>query len=112
MAVSQAAMVGVMTMTPPHMDDHGHDSLSAFVIAAHILGMYGLAPVVGRLVTRVGTGRAIQYGAVVLGAGTISTVLAGYVPVLMFVGLFFLSFLAFAKVFPGALPSPSGGTAG
>lgn len=25
-----------------------------------------------------------------------------------FVGLFFLSFLAFAKVFPGALPSPSG----
>jgi predicted MFS family arabinose efflux permease len=90
MALSQAAMVGVMTMTPPHMDDHGHDSLSAFVIAAHILGMYGLAPVVGRFVTRVGTGRAIQHGAVVLGAGTISTVLAGYVPVLMFVGLFFL----------------------
>lgn len=90
MALSQAAMVGVMTMTPPHMDDHGHDSLSAFVIAAHILGMYGLAPLVGRFVTRVGTGRAIQYGAVVLGAGTISTVLAGYVPALMFIGLFFL----------------------
>lgn len=90
MALSQAAMVGVMTMTPPHMEDHGHGSLSAFVIAAHILGMYGLAPLVGRFVTRVGTGRAIQYGAVVLGVGTISTVLAGYVPVLMFVGLFFL----------------------
>jgi MFS family permease len=90
MALSQAAMVGVMTMTPPHMDDHGHDSLSAFVIAAHILGMYGLAPVVGRFVTRVGTGRSISYGAVVLGAGTISTVLAGYVPALMFIGLFFL----------------------
>jgi predicted MFS family arabinose efflux permease len=90
MAISQAAMVGVMTMTPPHMDDHGHENLSAFVIAIHILGMYGLAPVVGRFVTRVGTVRAIEYGAVVLGAGTVSTVLAGYVPVLMFAGLFFL----------------------
>ena len=90
MAISQAAMVGVMTMTPPHMDDHGHDGLAAFVIAAHILGMYGLAPVVGRLVTRVGTNRAIQYGAVVLGAGTLTTVLAGYVPALMFIGLFLL----------------------
>jgi MFS family permease len=90
LAVSQAAMVGVMTMTPPHMKDHGHADLSAFVIAAHIVGMYGLAPVVGRLVDRVGAVRAIQVGAVVLGAGTIVTVLAGYVPALMFVGLFFL----------------------
>ena len=90
MAASQAAMVGVMTMTPPHMKDHGHADLSAFVIALHIVGMYGLAPIVGRFVDRVGAVRAIQVGAVILGAGTITTVLAGYVPVLMFVGLFFL----------------------
>jgi MFS family permease len=90
MAASQAAMVGVMTMTPPHMKDHGHADLSAFVIALHIVGMYGFAPVVGRFVDRVGAVRAIQVGAVVLGVGTITTVLAGYVPVLMFVGLFFL----------------------
>jgi MFS family permease len=90
MAASQAAMVGVMTMTPPHMKDHGHADLSAFVIALHIVGMYGLAPFVGRFVDRVGAVRAIQVGAVILGAGTITTVLAGYVPVLMFVGLFFL----------------------
>ena len=90
MAASQAAMVGVMTMTPPHMKDHGHADLSAFVIALHIVGMYGLAPLVGRFVDRSGPVRAIQFGAVILGAGTISTVLAGYVPVLMFVGLFFL----------------------
>ncbi len=90
MAASQAAMVGVMTMTPPHMRDHGHADLSAFVIALHILGMYGLAPLVGRFVDRVGGVRAIQVGAAVLGAGTLSTVLAGYVPALMFVGLFFL----------------------
>jgi MFS family permease len=90
MAASQAAMVGVMTMTPPHMKDHGHADLSAFVIALHIVGMYGLAPVVGRFVDRAGAVRAIQVGAVILGAGTVTTVLAGYVPVLMFVGLFFL----------------------
>ena len=90
MAISQAVMVGVMTMTPPHMKDHGHADLSAFVIALHIVGMYGLAPFVGRFVDRVGRVRAIQIGAVVLGAGTLSTVLAGYVPALMFIGLFFL----------------------
>jgi MFS family permease len=90
MAASQAAMVGVMTMTPPHMKDHGHADLSAFVIALHIVGMYGLAPVVGRFVDRFGAVRAIEIGAVVLGVGTITTVLAGYVPVLMFVGLFLL----------------------
>ncbi len=90
MAVSQAAMVGVMTMTPPHMEDHDHGSLSAFVIAVHIVGMYGLAPVVGRYVDGVGENQAIRVGAVVLGAGTVSTVAAGYVPALMFVGLFFL----------------------
>ncbi len=90
MAASQAAMVGVMTMTPPHMKDHDHADLSAFVIAVHILGMYGLAPVVGRYVDRFGAVRSIQVGAVVLGAGTVATVVAGYVPALMFVGLFLL----------------------
>jgi MFS family permease len=90
MAASQAAMVGVMTMTPPHMKDHGHADLSAYVIAVHIFGMFGLAPWVGRFVARVGAVRAIQFGAVVLGVGTISSVIAGYVPVMIFLGLFLL----------------------
>jgi MFS family permease len=90
MAGSQAAMVGVMTMTPPHMKDHDHGDLSAFVIAVHVVGMFGLAPLVGRFVDRVGSVRAIQYGAVVLGSGTIATVVAGYVPALVFIGLFLL----------------------
>jgi MFS family permease len=90
MAASQAAMVGVMTMTPPHMKDHGHADMSAYVIALHIFGMFGLAPWVGRFVARVGAVRAIQLGAVVLGAGTIAAVAAGYVPFMIFVGLFLL----------------------
>ena len=89
-AISQAAIAGVMTMTPPHMKDHDQGDLSAIVIAVHIVGMYGLAPVVGRQVDRLGANRAIRVGAVVLGCGTVSTVAAGYVPALMFVGLFFL----------------------
>ncbi len=44
MAGAQAAMVAVMAMTPAHMKDHGHADLSAFVIAVHILGMFGLSP--------------------------------------------------------------------
>lgn len=90
MAVSQAAMVGVMTMTPPHMKDHDHGDLSVYVIALHIVGMYALAPLVGRFTDRVGPHRAIAVGATVLIGGTISTVMAGYIPALMFAGLFFL----------------------
>lgn len=90
MVVSQAAMVGVMTMTPPHMKDHGHADLSAYVIALHIVGMYGFAPVVGRLADRLGRVPAIALGAGILGAGTITAVLAGYVPAFVFVGLLLL----------------------
>ena len=90
MAGSQAAMVAVMTMTPPHMKDHGHAGLSALVIAVHILGMFGFAPFVGMFVDRFGPTRAVEVGAVVLGTGTFASVVAGYVPTLMFVGLFLL----------------------
>ena len=113
MAASQAAMVGVMTMTPPHMEDHGHDDLSAFVIALHIVGMYAFAPLVGRFVDRVGENRAIRVGAVVLGAGTVSTVMAGYVPTLMFVGLFLLGLgwnvglIAGSSLLTASVPSSS-----
>jgi MFS family permease len=89
-SASQAAMVAVMTMTPPHMKDHGQADLSAVVIAVHIFGMFGLAPWVGRFVARVGAVPAIQLGAVVLGCGTVAAVVAGYVPALIFTGLFLL----------------------
>lgn len=90
MVISQATMVAVMTMTPPHMKDHGHADLSAPVVALHIVGMYGFSPWIGRFTDRVGRLRAIEIGAVVLGAGIVSTVISGYVPALMFVGLLLL----------------------
>jgi MFS family permease len=90
MAVSQMAMVAVMTMTPLHMKDHGHADLSTLVIAVHVLGMFGLSPLIGRWADGFGRIRAVQVGALILGAGTVSVVIAGYVPALMFAGLFLL----------------------
>ena len=90
MVISQAVMVAVMTMTAPHMKDHGHGDLSAYVIALHIVGMYFFAPWVGMFVERVGHIRAVMVGAVVMGMGTVTAVVAGYVPALIFVGLWLL----------------------
>lgn len=90
MVASQTAMVAVMTMTPSHMKDHGQADLSAYVIALHIAGMYAFAPFVGRFVGRFGEIRSVMVGAVVLGMGTVASVVAGYVPWLIFVGLFLL----------------------
>ena len=90
MVASQVAMVAVMTMTPSHMKDHGQADLSAYVIALHIAGMYAFAPFVGRFVSRFGEIRSIMIGSVVLGVGTTASVVAGYVPWLIFVGLFLL----------------------
>ncbi|HJU50937.1 MAG TPA: MFS transporter [Acidimicrobiia bacterium] len=89
-ALSQAAMVAVMTMTPLHMRDHGQAELSGAVIALHVLGMFGLSPVVGRIVDRYGPLRSIRLGAAILGTGVLAAVIAGYQPVLIFAGLFLL----------------------
>jgi MFS family permease len=90
MVVSQTAMVAVMTMTPPYMKDHGHSDLSAYVIALHIVGMYGFSPFVGRLIERIGRVASIMVGSLVLGVGTFLTVMVGYSAPLVFAGLFLL----------------------
>ena len=110
MVVSQTTMVAVMTMTPSHMKDHGQADLSAYVIALHIAGMYAFAPFVGRFVGRVGQVPAVMVGSVVLGAGTVVSVVAGYVPSLIFVGLFLLGvgwnigLIAGSSMLTGAVP--------
>lgn len=110
MALSQGAMVAVMTMTPLHMKDHGHAELSTLVIAAHVFGMFGLAPLLGRWADRNGRLPALKVGAVVLGIGTVASVIAGYVPLLMFVGLFLLgvgwnfAFIAGSALLTESLP--------
>jgi len=111
MVISQTTMVAVMTMTPSHMSDHGQADLSAYVIALHIAGMYAFAPFVGSFVSRVGQVRAVMIGAVVLGVGTVVSVVAGYVPALIFLGLFLLGvgwnigLIAGSSMLTGSVPA-------
>lgn len=55
MVLTQLVMVAIMTMTPVHMQHHGHDvSAAGLVIAVHVAGMYLPSPFSGLLVDRFG----------------------------------------------------------
>lgn len=55
MMISQATMVGTMTLTPLHMNDGGQSTGAiSIMLFSHILGMYALSPFVGRLADVVG----------------------------------------------------------
>ncbi len=91
MILAQATMVGIMAMTPIHLADHGKSgTLAGYVIAMHIVGMYGFAPVVGKLADRFGRQRMIVGGSAVLIVATIVSALSGPVPSLSFLALFLL----------------------
>ena len=67
----QLVMVLVMTMTPLHLHETGHGlEVVGFVIGAHTLGMFGVAPISGRLTDRLGA-------PLVIGAGFAMLALAG-----------------------------------
>lgn len=75
-ATSHAVMVGVMALTPVHMQDHGAGlQVIGLTISLHIAGMYALSPVMGWASDRWGpervmlTGQAILLAAVAV-AGT------------------------------------------
>lgn len=108
MAISHMAMVAVMVMTPLHMRDHGHADMSTVVVSVHVLGMFGLSPLIGGWADRYGRIRILALGAVVLGTGTVAAVVAGYVPALMFAGLFLLGLgWSFALISGSALLTES-----
>lgn len=75
--VSHTVMIGLMSMTPVHMD-HGGAALHVvgLVISLHIVGMYALSPLVGSLADGVGRGPVLVLGVVllVLAAGVAGTV--------------------------------------
>jgi MFS family permease len=55
MVVSQITMVGVMSLTPLHMDEgHHSQGVIGLMMVFHIWGMYLFSPVVGRLTDRFG----------------------------------------------------------
>jgi len=90
----QAVMVLIMTMTPLHMADHGHDLAAVgFVISGHILGMYALSPVSGRLTDRFGSAAIVTAGLLVVAfAALLSAVAPPDGGPVLFVALFLLGY--------------------
>ena len=90
MAMSQAVMVAIMTMTPVHMKLHGHETLSQYVVSLHIAGMYAFSPLVGRYTARRGTLASVLLGSSILLAAAVASSLSGDGPVLIFPALWLL----------------------
>jgi MFS family permease len=69
LVTSQVIMLLVMTMTPVHARHGGH-AIGAIgaIMSSHMLGMFALAPVTGRLTARFGSTRMIGAGLVLLAA--------------------------------------------
>lgn len=73
MVLSQFVMVAIMTMTPVHMEFHGHDlGKVGLVIGIHVGAMYLPSLVTGILVDKMGRGKmAIASGITLLLAGVL-----------------------------------------
>ena len=71
-------MVGLMSMTPVHMD-HGGATLAVvgLVISLHVAGMYALSPLFGWLADRAGRARVLALAAVLLLVSGVLCALAG-----------------------------------
>ena len=66
-AGAHAVMIGVMVMTPLHMDHGGaHLHVIGFVISVHVLGMFAFSPVVGWLADTIGRATVLGIGGVIL----------------------------------------------
>jgi MFS family permease len=72
LVLGQFVMVLIMTMTPLHMTEHGHDlGAVGIVLSAHTLGMFALSPLSGWLTDRIGPVAVIVAGTVILGVSAI-----------------------------------------
>ena len=91
MAMSQAVMVAVMTRTPSHMKEHGHDvDLVGQIFSIHVAGMFLFSPLVGWATDRIGRRPAIMVGSATLVAATALTALAAGRTGFLVPGLFLL----------------------
>lgn len=77
-AAAHATMVGVMALTPVHLEHAGHAlALIGFTMSAHTAGMYALSPVFGWLTDRVGARATVLLGAGILLAAVVANLLLG-----------------------------------
>jgi MFS family permease len=94
LVAGQFVMVLIMTMTPLHMADHGHDLTAVgVVISGHTFGMFGLSPISGRLTDRFGSVPVILAGLAVV---ALASALAAIAPptggAVLFLALFLLGY--------------------
>jgi MFS family permease len=94
LVAGMVVMVLIMTMTPLHMADHGHDLASVgLVISGHTFGMYGLSPISGRLTDRFGSVPVILAGlATVAGAAILAAIAPPSGGIVLFLALFLLGY--------------------
>ena len=68
MVGAQVAMVSVMTLTPLQLDHHGHGlGVIGMILSAHMIGMFALAPLSGRIADRFGGRATIFLGILAVG---------------------------------------------
>ena len=69
---AHAVMVGIMVMTPVHMEHYGAAlQLVGLTISLHIAGMYALSPVMGALADRLGRRNVVLFGLGQLGVAAL-----------------------------------------
>jgi MFS family permease len=72
---SFSLMAGMMTLAGYVLVDHGHPQGSVFpVLSAHFIGMFGLMPIVGNIIDRLGRLRALVGGLLLIGFCSLSVV--------------------------------------
>ena len=74
MIITQVIMVAIMTMTPIHIEHHGHGlAITGVVIGAHVAGMFLPSPFSGWLVDRFGyLPIAVAAGVILVAAGLLA----------------------------------------
>jgi MFS family permease len=94
MLAGQVVMVLIMTMTPLHLDAHGHGlGVLGLVLSAHTFGMFALSPISGRLTDRFGSPAVIAAGLATLAAAAILAAVASpHDSFLLAVALFLLGY--------------------
>ncbi|GAA4522768.1 MFS transporter [Brachybacterium paraconglomeratum] len=90
---SQVVMVSLMTMTPVHIAHQGGSlTLVGLTISLHVVGMFGLSPVVGILVDRAGHRATVSIGILLFAMSLLAAVFAsgttgGIIACLVLLGL-------------------------
>lgn len=106
-AASHVVMAAVMAMTPLHLQhlSHAADGVSLLVgltISLHVLGMYGLSPVFGRLADRMGRVAVIVLGQAVFAAALVTAAILPEEPAAVVVALVLLGLGWSASTVAGA----------